>query len=71
MPESKRVEIYVCKELIDEYRDVKDLYLLSLVDTIPVDYIISGDKDLLVLKKHNTTRTLDYNAFLSILQSQL
>ena len=46
-------------------RDVKDLYLLSLADTIPADYIISGDKDLLVLGKHNETRILDYNSFLS------
>lgn len=106
---SKRIEIYVCKELLEEYknvaqrpnlrkyitetdiqntlelislycnwieikkqavssiRDLKDLYLLSLADTIPADYIISGDKDLLVLEKHNDTRILDYKTFLSIL----
>ena len=106
---SKQVEIYVCEELIGEYkavvqrpklkkyigekdildtlelmslycfcvdiekqaespiRDIKDLYLLSLADTIPADYIVSGDKDLLVLGKHNETRILDYNSFLSLL----
>ena len=44
------------KPAVSPIRDVKDLYLLSLADTIPADYIISGDKDLLVLGKHNETR---------------
>lgn len=30
-------------------RDVKDLYLLSLAESIPADIIVSGDADLLVL----------------------
>ena len=47
------------KPAVSPIRDVKDLYLLSLADTIPADYIISGDKDLLVLGKHNETRILD------------
>ena len=34
---------------------------------LSADYIISGDKDLLVLGKHNETRILDYNSFLSLL----
>lgn len=55
------------KPAVSPIRDVKDLYLLSLADTIPADYIISGDKDLLVLSKHNETRILDYNSFLSLI----
>ena len=47
------------KPAVSPIRDVKDLY--------PADYIISGDKDLLVLGKHNETRILDYNSFLSLL----
>ena len=50
------------KPAVSRIRDVKDLYLLSFAD-----YIISGDKDLLVLGKHNETRILDYNSFLSLL----
>lgn len=104
-----RVEIYVCRELLCEYRDVvgrpklrkyittedvaatlevmslycyevsigkraaassirdvKDLYLLSLAETIEADYIVSGDKDLLVLKEYNGTRILDFNTFISL-----
>ena len=59
------------KPAVSPIRDVKDLYLLSLADTIPADYIISGDKDLLVLGKHNETRILDYNSFLSLLYDSL
>lgn len=106
---NKRIEIYVCRELIKEYKDVvqrpklrkyiksdditatlelislycycveinkqaispirdcKDLYLLSLAETIDASYIISGDNDLLVLKKHNNTYILDFNTFIRML----
>lgn len=106
---NKRIEIYVCKELINEYKDVaqrpklkkyiqpddvsmtleliglycycvdikkqatspirdsKDLYLLSLADTVKANYIVSGDKDLLVLKEHNHTHILDFNTFVRML----
>ena len=46
-------------------RDIKDLYLLSLADTIPADYILTGDKDLLVLRTHNQTKILTYSDFVA------
>ncbi|MCR5044061.1 MAG: putative toxin-antitoxin system toxin component, PIN family [Bacteroidaceae bacterium] len=39
-------------------RDPKDLYLLSLADTIGADYIISGDADLTDLGQHNQTKII-------------
>ncbi|MBR1878422.1 MAG: putative toxin-antitoxin system toxin component, PIN family [Paludibacteraceae bacterium] len=39
-------------------RDTKDLYLLSLAETVKADYIVSGDKDLLVLQEYKQTRIL-------------
>ena len=36
-------------------RDPKDLYLLSLAETIGADYIVSGDADLTDLAKYNQT----------------
>ena len=36
-------------------RDPKDIYLLSLAETIKADYIISGDTDLTVLLKYRQT----------------
>ena len=39
-------------------RDPKDLYLLSLADTIGADYIVSGDTDLTDLGQHNQTKII-------------
>lgn len=39
-------------------RDAKDLYLLSFAETINAHYIVTGDKDLLVLKDILSTRIL-------------
>jgi len=46
-----------------DLRDTKDLYLLSLADTVNADYILTGDKDLLTLKLHNKTKIVTYNDF--------
>ncbi|GAP73246.1 hypothetical protein SAMD00024442_7_58 [Candidatus Symbiothrix dinenymphae] len=43
------------------------MYLLSLADTISANYIITGDKDLLVLKHHNQTPIITYTEFMTIL----
>ena len=84
------LEIYVCRELLDEFydvssrekirkyiviqtkskseiRDKKDLYLLSLADTIKANYIVTGDKDLLVLEKHNRTKIVTITEFMKLL----
>lgn len=39
-------------------RDPKDLYLLSLAETIDANYIVSGDKDLTDLSQHLKTRII-------------
>lgn len=44
-------------------RDAKDLYLLSLADTVGADYIVSGDKDLLVLECHGHTKMIKLTDF--------
>jgi putative PIN family toxin of toxin-antitoxin system len=49
-------------------RDAKDLYLLSLADTVSADYLITGDKDLLILQKHNQTRIVTFSEFMAIIQ---
>lgn len=47
-------------------RDVKDLYLLSLAETVDADYIVSGGKDLLVLVSHKRTTMLSLADFKAI-----
>ena len=48
-------------------RDINDLYLLSLAESVPVDYIVSGDKDLTDLGKHSGIPILKYSDFLNLL----
>ncbi len=47
-------------------RDVNDLYLLSLADTVKADFILTGDKDLLSLQSHNQTKIVTYKEFTAI-----
>lgn len=48
-------------------RDAKDLYLLSLAETMYADYIVSGDSDLLVLESHQNTRIVAMSEFRNVL----
>lgn len=50
-------------------RDIKDLYLLSMAESIPADYLVTGDQDLLVLKNHKETRIITFAEFVSIVKS--
>jgi hypothetical protein len=47
-------------EAKSDIRDPKDLYLLSMAESVPVDYIISGDKDLTDLGSHAGIPILKY-----------
>ena len=48
-------------------RDPKDLYLLSLAETIGADYIVSGDADLTDLGQHRQTRIVKLADFKAIM----
>ena len=50
-------------------RDIKDLYLLSMAESVPVDFIVSGDKDLLVLGQHANIPILKYSDFITQIQT--
>jgi putative PIN family toxin of toxin-antitoxin system len=58
------------QEAASPVRDMADLYLLSLADTVQADYIITGDKDLLTLQTHNQTKIVTYNDFAKIIGKQ-
>jgi hypothetical protein len=49
-------------------RDPKDLYLLSLAETIGADYIVSGDTDLTDLSQHGQTKIMKMADFKAIMQ---
>ena len=44
-------------------RDPKDLYLLSLAETIKADYLVSGDADLIILEQHKSTQVVRLSEF--------
>jgi predicted nucleic acid-binding protein len=47
-------------------RDPKDTYLLALTDAVNANFLLTGDKDLLVLEKHNITRIISYSDFMGM-----
>ncbi|HET8837508.1 MAG TPA: putative toxin-antitoxin system toxin component, PIN family [Flavobacteriaceae bacterium] len=49
-------------------RDGKDDFLLNLSLDGEVDYLVTGDKDLLVLEKIGKTEILTYREFLKKIQ---
>jgi uncharacterized protein len=56
--------------MVDVSRDKKDNYLLALSEASQADYLITGDKDLLVLKVSRGTKIVKMGEFLdSVLKS--
>lgn len=51
-------------EAKSDIRDSKDLYLLSMAESVPVDCIVSGDKDLTDLGSHAGIPILKYSELL-------
>ncbi|MCM4161376.1 putative toxin-antitoxin system toxin component, PIN family [Antarcticibacterium flavum] len=53
-------ELIAIESQIDVCRDKKDNFLLNLAIDGKADYLVTGDKDLLVLKKIDKTHILTY-----------
>jgi putative PIN family toxin of toxin-antitoxin system len=49
-------------------RDPKDNFLLNLAQTVQADFLITGDNDLLILKRHFNTVIISFNDFISLLK---
>lgn len=50
-------------------RDPKDLYLLSLAESVGADFIVSGDADLLDLQQHKHTKMLKLADFMKLVDN--
>ena len=48
-------------------RDPKDNFLLGLADKSKADYLVTGDKDLLVIKKYKNTKIITIEEFEKVL----
>jgi putative PIN family toxin of toxin-antitoxin system len=49
--------------------DAKDSFLLALAEAAHADFLVTGDKELLALKHHGSTRIITPVAILQILKS--
>lgn len=54
-------------EAVAKIRDPKDLYLLSLAETVNANYIVTGDNDVLDLKWHKQTKMLTFAEFKALI----
>lgn len=52
---------------ISEVRDVKDVFIVAAIRNDRVDYLITGDNDLLTMKKIGETRVVHMDWFLHYL----
>jgi uncharacterized protein len=56
-------EIVQVSSVVDICRDDKDNFLLALAKDSKADYLITGDADLLIMKKFEDTEILSYSEF--------
>ena len=56
-------------EQTDMARDPKDNYLLDMASTVNADFLITGDKDLLVIKNHQHTNIVSFVSFMAVLET--
>ena len=52
-------------QLVTRSRDAADDYLLALAQEFKLDFLVTGDKDLLVLGTHHQTEILTFADFLN------
>lgn len=50
-------------------QDKKDLFILGMAKDIPADYIVTGDKDILILKSYKNTKILTFTDFYTLIHS--
>ena len=62
-------EIVEVTSEVDLCRDPKDNFLLALAKDGQADFLITGDEDLLVIKKFEKTKILSYSVFTETLAS--
>lgn len=60
LPRLQKVKI---TSAVNINRDAKDNYLLALANAGRADFLVTGDEDLLVLKKFNKTRIIKLTEF--------
>lgn len=60
---ARTTEEHVLTTTVSGSRDAKDNYLLALAEAVPLDYLVTGDRDLLVLERWQQTQIITFAAF--------
>ena len=60
------VQVFSVFTKVDICRDVKDNFLLALSKDAKVDFLITGDNDLLILTQFENTRILTLSEFINL-----
>jgi uncharacterized protein len=63
-------EIIESKSIVSACRDPKDNYLLALAKDGNADFLITGDRDLLVLERFDLTQIVTYQDFLKTINNK-
>jgi uncharacterized protein len=63
-------EITESKSIVSACRDPKDNYLLALSKDSNADFLVTGDRDLLVLERFDRTEILTYQDFLNTINNE-
>jgi uncharacterized protein len=63
-------EIVESKSIVSACRDPKDNYLLALAKDSSADFLITGDRDLLVLERFDRTQIVTYQDFLKTINNK-
>ena len=56
-------------EQISISRDPNDDYLLDLAVTVDADFLITGDKDLLIIKNYRNTNIVSFSSFMAVIDT--
>jgi putative PIN family toxin of toxin-antitoxin system len=61
-----------CVNIVEQVslsRDPNDDYLLDLAETVCADFLVTGDIDLLVLKKYLNTNIITFASFMAVIDT--
>jgi len=62
------VQVQLENIMLPELNDLDDLFLFALSSAVKADFILTGDKGLLALKKYKRTEIISYSDFIPRLE---
>ena len=65
----KTTKVVGIEHTIKDYRDEKDNFILETALNGKVDFLITGDKDLLLLNQYQGFKIINYRQFENVLKS--